>query len=163
MVRAFYDGNIRMPAPDERLAHKEFSRHIYHEYTHALLSAKTMNNCPVWFSEGIAMWEEFSKNGYNFKELPVDARKVDGITLDALDKEFDENDIGPNRATFYILSYTVVAYIIDNWGLAGLQEILKRLADGQHVANAIDDEFLLSEKEFERRWKVYVKAKYSLE
>ena len=162
MVRAFYDGNIRMPITDEQLAHEEFSRHIYHEYTHALLSAKTMNNCPVWFSEGIAMWEEFNKSGYNLKDLLVNAETVDGITLGSLEKEFYKNEIGPNRAVYYILSYTVVAYIIESWGMPGLQEILKRLADGQHVVNAIDDEFLLSEKEFERRWKAYIRNRYLL-
>jgi tetratricopeptide (TPR) repeat protein len=162
MVRAFYDGNIRMPIPDERLGHEEFSRHIYHEYTHALLSAKTMNNCPVWFSEGIATWEEFNKSGYSLKNFLIDAETVDGVTLESLDKEFDKNEIGPNRAAYYLLSYTVAAYIIDGWGMAGLQEILKRVSDGQHVVNAIDDEFLLSEKDFERRWKAYVRNKYLL-
>ena len=159
MIRAFYDGNIRIPVPDERLGHSEFSRHIYHEYTHALLSAKTMNNCPVWFSEGIAMWEELSRNGYNLKDLPIDAETVEGITLESLDKEFDKNEISPNRADYYLLSYTVAAYIIDSWGMAGMRDILKKLSSGQHVVNAIDDEFLLSEKEFERRWKAYIKNK----
>ncbi len=161
-VRAFYDGNIRMPIPDKQLGHDEFLRHIYHEYTHALLSAKTMNNCPVWFNEGIAVWEEFSNSGYSVKDLLVSAGMMDNITLGSLDREFSKNDIGENRALYYLLSYTVVAYIIDNWGVVGLQDILKRLAGGQHVVNAIDDEFLLSEKEFERRWKTYVKNKYLL-
>lgn len=162
MVRAFYDGNIRMPIPDERLGYEESSRHIYHEYTHALLSAMTMNNCPVWFSEGIAMREEFNKSGYSLKDLPVTSETLDSITLRDLDKEFDKDEIGADRMAYYMLSYTVVAYIIDNWGITGLQDILKRLADGQHVINAIDDEFLLSEKEFERRWKEYVRNKYLL-
>ena len=162
MVRAFYDGNVRIPVPDERLGNEEFSRHIYHEYTHALLSAKTMNRCPVWLGEGIAMWEEINKRGYNLKNLPVNAGMLDGVTLGSMDKEFDKIEIGPDRAAYYLLSYTVVVYIIDNWAVAGLQEILKRLTDGQHVVNAIDDEFLLSEKEFEGRWKAYVKSKYLL-
>ncbi|MCX5666647.1 MAG: hypothetical protein NT036_06415, partial [Candidatus Omnitrophica bacterium] len=160
MVRAFYDGNIRMPVPNERLSQEEFSRHIYHEYTHALLSAKTMNSCPVWFSEGIAMWEEFSKSGQKLKDLFVNIKTVDDITLENLDREFYSNEIGPNRAAYYLLSYTVASYIIDSWGVAGLQGILKRLADGQHVVNAIDDQFLLSEKEFEGRWKAYIRNKY---
>ena len=121
-----------------------------------------MNNCPVWFSEGIAMWEEFNRSGCNLKDLPVNAETVDGITLASLDKEFYKNEVGPNRAAYYLLSYTVAAYIIDSWGMAGLQKILKKLAGGQHVVNAIDDEFLLSEKEFEKRWKAYVGNKYLL-
>jgi tetratricopeptide (TPR) repeat protein len=160
MVRAFYDGNIRMPAPDARLTSEEFSRHVYHEYTHALLSAKTLNNCPVWFGEGISMWEELTKSGYDLKDLPLSAEMADDITLESLDKEFDKNEIGANRAAYYVLSYTVAAYIIKGWGVTSLQKILERLAQGQHVINAIDDEFLLSEKEFERRWKAYIKDNY---
>lgn len=159
-VRAFYDGNIRMPVPGGRLGEKEFLRHIYHEYTHALLSAKTMNNCPVWLSEGIAMWEELDKSGKSINSLLVMAHGIDDITLDSLDKEFESNEITSKRTAYYIFSYTLAAYIIDSWGIKGLQGILKRLSLGQHVVNAIDDEFLLPEKEFESRWKTYVKNKY---
>lgn len=159
-VRAFYDGNIRMPVPDRISDSEEYLRHIYHEYTHALLSAKTANSCPVWLAEGIATWEEFSKSGRDISKLSVDARMVSDITLESLDKEFQNNEINLSRGAYYLLSYTVVEYIIDNWGLAGLQDILKRISDGQHVVNAIDDEFLLSEKEFERKWKLYVRNRY---
>ena len=38
--------------------------------------------------------------------------------------------------------------------------VLKRLESDQHVINAIDDELLLSEKEFERRWGDYVKKTF---
>ena len=161
-VRAFYDGNIRMPVPDGRPGREEFFRHIYHEYTHALLSAKTINNCPVWFSEGIAMWEELNRSASYVNGIPAMVRSLDGITLDSLDKEFESNEITSKRVMYYIFSYTIVAYIIDSWGMTGLQNILKRLANGQHVVNAIDDEFLLPEKEFERRWKIYVRNKYSI-
>ncbi|MDP3730202.1 MAG: hypothetical protein Q8R14_01590 [Candidatus Omnitrophota bacterium] len=161
-VRAFYDGNMRIPVPDKRMGHEEFLKHIYHEYTHALLSAKTMNNCPVWFSEGIATWEELDKSGCSLKDLSVSSEKINGITLASLNKEFEKNEIGPNMAAYYLLSYTLAAYIIESWGMEGLRDILKRLADGQHVVNAIDDEFLLSEKEFERRWKAYIRNKYLL-
>ena len=161
-VRAFYDGNIRIPVPDGRPGREEFFRHIYHEYTHALLSAKTMNNCPVWLSEGIAMWEELTKSGSSINGISVIAQSLDSITLDSLDKEFENNEITSNRVIYYIFSYTLVSYIIDSWGMAGLRNILKRVTDGQHVVNAIDDEFLLPEKEFERRWKTYVRNKYPI-
>lgn len=159
MVRAFYDGNIRMPVPDGRLGKEELSTYIYHEYTHALLSAKTMNNCPVWFSEGVAMWVDIKRSARKIKDLPVSAETLDKVTLESLDREFNKNEIGPDRAAYYIISYTVVAYIVDTWQVKGLQSVLKRLADGQHVVNAIDDEFLLSEKEFEGRWKAYVRSR----
>ena len=60
----------------------------------------------------------------------------------------------------YLLAYTAVEYMIDNWGMKGLNAVLKRIAEGQHAVNAIDDEFLLSEKEFQSRWKNFVMEKY---
>ncbi|MCM8761190.1 MAG: hypothetical protein NC933_03555 [Candidatus Omnitrophica bacterium] len=59
-----------------------------------------------------------------------------------------------------VLAYTLVEYIVDEWGLPGLRDILSKIAGGQHAVNAIDDAFLMSEKEFERRWGAFVENKY---
>jgi hypothetical protein len=45
--------------------------------------------------------------------------------------------------------------VIDTWGLAGMNRILDRIKNGEHFLNAVDDEFLVSESEFNRRWKAY--------
>lgn len=158
IVAAFYDGNIRMPYPESALGKDELRRYIYHEYTHAVVSAKTNNNCPVWFSEGIATWEEFKAWGQAAREL---LPKTEGyeLTLRYLKDGYATSDKGKDLRIHYLLSSTVVEYIVETWGIDGLRDILKRMADGQHITNAIDDEFLLSEKEFTKRWSDYVKAK----
>ncbi len=160
-TRAFYDGNIRIPLPDKPMSDQELFSYIYHEYTHAVVSAKTGDKCPVWFSEGIAVWEQFKGKdtllagaiGRYIHQTP--------ISVDAMDAAFsqrnkNEKDIG----RYYLLSYTAVQYIIDTWGIDGLRHLLERIKSGRHVVNAIDDEFLLSEKEFEERWQSYVLKKY---
>ena len=58
IVRAFYDGNLRLPFPDDAFGKKELASYLFHEYTHAVVSAKTNNNCPAWLNEGLAVWEE---------------------------------------------------------------------------------------------------------
>ncbi len=158
IVRAFYDGNIRMPFPEDDLDKKELTTYLYHEYAHAVVSALTKNNCPVWFSEGTATWEGFEKNDKLAKDILLKTVENKEFSIASLGRAFDAG--GKDMRLYYILSYTVVKYIVDNWGLGGLRDILKRVSSGQHIINAIDDRFLLSEKEFDKRWNAYVRQKF---
>ncbi|MDP3791277.1 MAG: peptidase MA family metallohydrolase [Candidatus Omnitrophota bacterium] len=159
-VKAFYDGSIKMPAPQNYLDREKFATYIYHEYTHAIVSAKTKNNCPTWLSEGIAVWEEFKKEKTDVRKITVEIKKVPEISFKFLDGSFKTDEITADKALCYILSYTLVDFIVNNWGMQGLQGVLKRLAGKQHIANAIDDEFLISEGEFEKNWRDYAMEKY---
>lgn len=161
IVRAFYDGNIRMPLPDKEITKDEFVNYIYHEYTHAVVSAKTNNNCPVWFAEGLAVWEEFRKDDTEITGLISRIKNLPELRVSVLDAAFKSED-GDKENTFiyYLLAYTVVRYIVDNWGLEGLRDLLGRMANGQHIINAIDDEFLISESEFEKRWRDYLEKTF---
>jgi tetratricopeptide (TPR) repeat protein len=160
MVRAFYDGNIRMPIPPGELKGEELARYLYHEYTHAVVSAMTNTRCPVWFSEGIAVWEEFDKKDFAQGVLKIDARGSFNLSLAALNTAFEGGAKTRDMRPYYVMAYTVVTFIVDNWGVGGLRGLLKRIASGQHIMNAIDDEFLLSEREFEERWNRYLREKY---
>ncbi|MCM8790362.1 MAG: peptidase MA family metallohydrolase [Candidatus Omnitrophica bacterium] len=162
IVRAFYDGNMRIPLPDGSSDKNELASFLYHEYTHAVLSAKTKNNCPAWLGEGIAVWEEikWTRPGMviNLTEKVLGGRD---ISVRLLENAFrDDAAAKPDIALYYVLAYTLVEYIVDEWGLPGLRDILSKIAGGQHAVNAIDDAFLMSEKEFERRWGAFVENKY---
>ena len=161
VVRAFYDGNIRIPLPEAMLSGEELSTYIYHEYTHAVVSAKTDNNCPVWLSEGLAVWEEYRDRDAAMVELFNKSIYKTSLSLGEMDKAFKVKDNSEeNLRSYYLLAYSVVKYIVDNWGIESMRNILVRIKGGQHIINAIDDEFLLSEKEFEKRWQRYVLEKY---
>jgi len=157
MVRAFYDGNIHIPLPDPALGGEDFSRYLRHEYTHAVVSAMTGSNCPVWLSEGLAVWEEYKDNEEIVSGFFRGPFPETGLSLNALEKAFtlDGRNEDELRA-YYLLSYSVVKYMIDNWGIGGIRNILGRVKEGRHIVNAIEDEFLLSEKEFEQRWHSYL-------
>lgn len=162
MIRAFYDGNIRIPFPENSADVNEFSSYLYHEYTHAILSAKTNNNCPDWLNEGIAVYEElkWTRPGAGIG-LAGRLKDISEISIGSLETTLRSGDHNaPNLALTYLLAYTAVEYIVDNWGMKGLDGMLKRIADGQHAVNAIDDEFLLSEKDFQSRWRSFVEKKY---
>lgn len=161
VVNAFYDGSIKIPAADKDMDNEEFARHIYHEYTHAMVSAITNNNCPPWLSEGIAVWEECRNQPYALEKLLIKIKDAPDISIQFLEKCFVTTEITEDKSSAYIMAFTFVSYIVDKWGIKGLQGLLKRLADKQHIANAIDDEFLLSEKAFETRWRNFIINRYS--
>jgi len=154
VVRAFYDGNIRMPLPEGGFAKAELTQYLYHEYTHAVISAMTNNNCPVWFNEGVATWEGLRKQDIPRSILRATLKGEENISVRFLDEAF-KNEAG-DLSAYYLLAYSAVRFIVEEWGIEGLRDILKRLRDGQHILNAVDDEFLLSEKEFNRRWNGYL-------
>ncbi len=162
MVRAFYDGNIHIPLPGAISNAEELTNYIYHEYTHAAVSAMTNNNCPVWLSEGLAVWEEYKGKDALISDLAGKAIDENaGFSINALDKEFKDKSGGEKtQRARYLLAYSIVKYMVDNWGIEGVRNILAEIKDGRHVVNAIEDEFLLSEKEFEKRWQQYVSKKY---
>ena len=161
-VMSFYDGNIRMPLPDKPMHKDEFRRYIYHEYAHAVVSAKTNNNCPTWLNEGMAVWEELKAANQNMTGPLPKGMDIPNISINSLDRIFRTSKDNATLSASYLVSCTIVQYIVDNWGIGGLQDLLVRIGTGQHVMNAIDDEFLLSEKEFEKRWKEYVKKRYGV-
>lgn len=161
-VKAFYDGSIKVPAPEKSLDGESFTRYIYHEYAHAIVSAKTNNNCPPWLSEGIAVWQESKIHHDDVKKILVNIKEVPEISIRFMENSFKTEEMSKNKALSYMLSYTLVDFILNNWGTTGLQNILSRLAKKQHIINALDDEFLLSEKEFERRWHSFIDTAYNI-
>lgn len=161
LVGAFYDGNIRMPLPGGNVGKDALASYIHHEYAHVAVSVITNNNCPVWFNEGVAMWAEYKDRDDQIKALFSKFRDISyQPSLAQLEKAFNVRMRTHDMRLQYLAAYTVVKFIVDIWGVEGLRNLLKRLAGGQHIMNAIDDEFLLSEKEFERRWAAYLRRNY---
>jgi len=160
LVKAFYDGSIKMPAPQTGLDKDKLVRYVYHEYTHAIVSAKTNNNCPAWLSEGIAVWEEFKSGGIDMRKISRSLKMAPEISFKFMDDSFKTDRMSENKALCYILGYTLVDFILDGWGMPSLRGVLKRLAEKQHVVNAIDDELLISESDFEKKWRNYVSKKF---
>ena len=157
MVRAFYDGNIRMPFPKRPLGVEELVGYLAHEYTHAVVSAVTSNGCPVWLNEGIAMWEGYGRTTESMKRVVSALGDSFNPSLASLEAAFAPTSGVKDIQPSYLTACTAVGFIVQEWGLKGLRGLLRRIADGQHAVNAIEDEFLVSQGEFEKRWAAYVR------
>lgn len=156
-VRAFYDGAIRMPLPTGPLAGEEMARYIAHEYTHATLSAMAKAPVPVWLAEGVAVSLEADRDGMALRDALARVGDLSDVTADSIDAAFENADKDLSGLDlYYVLAGTMVQYVTDTFGDEALRGILKRVMGGQHFINAMDDQLLLSEAEFERRWREYV-------
>lgn len=64
---AYYGGNIFLLSP-ELLNSKDtpVDNIILHEYSHLLLDKRTGGNHPIWFTEGVALYQEYLITGYEW-------------------------------------------------------------------------------------------------
>jgi len=157
IVRAFYDGKIRMFL-SSGIDDPNFPGLMAHEYTHAVLSMMTNNHCPVWLHEGIATYEQS-------KYMPVNSGFVRAFLASGERVELAKLETGFSSKEVRILglsyegSYFAVSFVINKWGWSGLRGLLERIKDGEHYANAIDEEFLISTESFEAMMNYYIKKK----
>ena len=156
VIRAFYDGNIRM-AFDGKMSSTSLLEVITHEYTHATLSMMTDNNCPIWLHEGLAVYEQVK-----YMDSPefvyVSKRMSDGgpLTINEIEQGFSQIDHHNIVGLSYEGAYTSVLFIIEKWGWKGLIMLLDSLKEGNHYANALDEVFYVSVKDFEKMWNQYL-------
>ncbi len=159
IIRAFYDGTIRMifnPDVDEIT----FSGIIAHEYTHALISMITDNKCPSWLHEGVAVYEQARYLPVSLAHIAPVIEAGKKLTLGQLEDGFLYSTDNNTIATSYEGAFTAVSFILDKWGWSGLKGLLKRLHNGRHFANAIDEEFYISLNAFENMWNEYLREKF---
>ena len=128
-----------------------------HEYTHAVISMMTDNKCPVWLQEGIAVFEQSRYMPVAltyFKNTGRDEEKR--LSINGLESGFLDVSNTEALGASYEGSYTAVLFILDKWGWAGLKGMLQLIKEGQHYANAMDEEFYVSVKVFEDMWNEYI-------
>ncbi|MFH1995435.1 MAG: peptidase MA family metallohydrolase [Candidatus Omnitrophota bacterium] len=160
-VAAFFDGKIRLPVHEPGLPQRDMRRYIVHEYAHAIISAVTNNNCPRWFNEGLAVFEERS-----IAEIPVANLKdhffqnEDMLTFAYLESAFMNNSQS-DMGVYYLYAYSIVSFIEQQWGLVTLNAILRRLGAGRHLYNAIEDVLPFGIQTVEKRWKEHLKRTFS--
>ena len=159
IVRGFYDGNIRLIFIDDP-TNPLFPALIAHEYTHSVISILTKNRCPVWLSEGIAVLEQMRYAAPSFSVVKSAVKNGEILSIDKLEKGFSSMDDIYLTALSYEGAHTAVLFILDKWGWAGLRGLLKRIDDGQHYANAMDEEFYISVPVFEEMWNEYLGKKF---
>lgn len=134
---------ITMNSPGS-LAHgrNNWEATLWHEFCHVVTLNVTGNRMPRWFSEGISVYEEGQRNplwgmamNAQFRKMIVDEKAV--TPIGQLTSAFLNAQSEEHLMFAYFESSQVVAYLLERFGRLKFQSILKDLADGKRINEAI--------------------------
>jgi tetratricopeptide (TPR) repeat protein len=117
---------------------------LWHEFCHVVTLTLTQNKMPRWLSEGISVHEESQRNAIwgmpmdaTFRRMILEekaAKSISQLSSAFLNAESDDH------LTFaYYQSSQVVGYLLERFGPEKLQSILRDLAGGKRINDAIAD------------------------
>ena len=147
---AIYDGRIKIPAGGITEKTSELEKVVFHEYTHAVVRDASKGRAPVWLNEGIAQYEE-GRSSAEYSRLLSDVAGTGKVRLRALEGSFmglksDQAQIA------YLLGLSATEYIIREFGLFSVRNILENLGKGMGMDEAISTALGLSYADLERSW-----------
>ncbi|ABY93604.1 hypothetical protein JCM16816_22300 [Thermoanaerobacter brockii subsp. lactiethylicus] len=102
---------------------------IVHEFTHLIVDNVAKGNYPVWFTEGIALLEEYRENGFIWGEGIEEDKPY---SLEELTYKFNQLD----EVLAYKRSFEIVKAISDKYGMQSIRDILKYLGNGLSLENS---------------------------
>ena len=157
-----YDGKIRIPYSRKLKNRKLLKRLIRHEYTHVIIHALAKGNCATWFNEGLAKYMEYLDTESNWS-MPILRKNYKRNTLmhiGDLEKEFVKIKNIEKVSLAYAQSYSMVEFIINDYGFYKIKEMLKKFAEGMSTEKVIKSDFYRSVEEFEKNWLDYLSRKF---
>ena len=110
---------------------------LWHEFCHVITLNETRNRMPRWLSEGISVYEERQANPAWGERMNLAYREMilhgQLTALSELSGAFLAPKNGQSLQFAYFESSLVVEYIVQQYGLDSLKQILKDLGDGKEV------------------------------
>jgi hypothetical protein len=127
---------------------------MVHEYTHLVLDHLTRGNYPRWFTEGLAQYEEYKVNGYEWRTAN-NSLQGQLYPMTALDENFDGLT---NQALAYRESLAAVRYIAAVHGEDKLRQLISFLAAGCSMEDAVAAALGMDYSEFAAAWPHWARA-----
>lgn len=114
---------------------------LWHEFCHVVTLNLTRNKMPRWLSEGISVYEERQANPIWGERMNLGYREMilngELTPLGKLSGAFLAPKDGEHLQFAYFESSLVVEYIVQQFGLEALKQILKDSGDGKEIYQAI--------------------------
>jgi hypothetical protein len=114
---------------------------LWHEFCHVITLNETKNRMPRWLSEGISVYEERQAHSTWGERMDLAYREMilrgQLTALSELSGAFLAPKNGQSLQFAYFESSLVVEYIVQQYGLESLKQILKDLGDGKEIYQAI--------------------------
>lgn len=103
---------------------------MVHEVTHLLVDDLARGNYPLWFTEGMALYQEYVQTGYEWGEnLNYDGAP---FTVEQLTNDFSSL----NEMLAYKRSFELVRSLAEREGFEKLNQVLRELKKGESFENA---------------------------
>lgn len=133
-------------------------RTVAHELSHVVIGYFTDNpygGLPTWLDEGLAMYAEGTLRGDNASELERAIRSNTLISVRSLSGY-------PGDASlvdlFYAECYSVVNFLIEEYGPAKMDELLRTFAEGVYQEDALQRVYGFGLDELEDKWRAAIDA-----
>jgi tetratricopeptide (TPR) repeat protein len=157
-----YDGKIRLPIGGVREITPILRGVLFHEYTHVVVGELTKGNCPTWLNEGLAEMEGRKEFNPPVAELERAAKTGEFVPFSAMEKSLAAFDTA-KAALAYQQSYSIVSFMIDNYGMYKVTDILANLGKGMESRAAIAAAFADYRLDFEgilKEWQEHMTKEY---
>lgn len=133
----YYASTIQILSPRQWIPENADMREIFinegpmvHEFAHLLVDDLTRGNYPLWFTEGVALYQEYVNTGYEWgKELEFEGTPYD---IEQLTNNFHELD----EMLAYKRSFEMMKSMVENNGSEDLNKILRELGKGEEFERA---------------------------
>ena len=133
-----------------------WARTSFHEFTHVIHLGLSHNRCPRWITEGLATWEEGTRDPAwwrNMRRDLLDAR-ANGEILPV--RELNGAFRGPRVIFAYYQSGLLCQMLIDEHGFAPMVRLLEAFDRGLDLDEALAQVFRLTPEEVDRRFAAFV-------
>jgi len=155
---AYWAGVIRVLAPEVWIPEENDVEEVFicsgpmvHELTHLMVDNLTKGNVPRWLTEGLAQSEENRLTGFQFAAPEVSWKRF--YSFREMDGEFDRLE---DQALAYRQSLAAVEYLREVHGEDKIKQILKALAAGKNMDEALRETIGVNLQGFESNWQNWV-------
>lgn len=153
---AAYDGKIRLAISNNRNNIQQLISDVVHEYTHVIVGTLTKNNCPRWFNEGLAKYEEY-KHGVP-PRIYLLAIAYNTEQLLGWDK-INSAIVSPNKEQAllaYQQAFSFVYYLVQEYGMNNIIAVLKKLGNKSDFSSAIQQVYGITLTNLQANWKQWL-------
>jgi hypothetical protein len=161
--QAYTDYNIVVVGiPPDDADSLEWGRDVEaHELTHVLVHRFTFSclfSLPTWLDEGLSEFVERGEEGLGTDQADFEAAVADDtlFSVRALGGSFPEDPEKANLA--YVQSYTLVDFLIAEYGRDEIVDLLAALREGEAIDDALQEAYGFDQDGLEDAWREYIEA-----
>ncbi len=133
----YYASTIQILSPRQWIPENADMREVFinegpmvHEFAHLLVDDLTRGNYPLWFTEGVALYQEYIHTGYEWgKDM-----EYEGAPYDV--EELTKNFHGLDEMLAYKRSFEMMKSMVENKGEEDLNKVLRELGKGERFDKA---------------------------